>query len=123
MKGGLFQIHCGIAIPAAKLSGESAQPGILELLEPMRRVPKGPARDYAEAMAQYVVGVLVKEHPDGQVITSPFSRYRELFGSALDGLTPHRRPYARLLCAVMRFALNDIKTMIQDTGLLISAEI
>ena len=76
----------------------------------------GPARDYAEAMAQYVVGVLVKERPDGQMITSPFSRYRELFGSALEALAPHPRPYARLLCAVMQFALNDINTMNPNSG-------
>lgn len=76
----------------------------------------GPARDYAEAMAQYVVGVLVKERPEGQMITSPFSRYRELFGSALEVLAPHQRPYARLLCALIRFALNDLNTITANTG-------
>jgi hypothetical protein len=67
-------------------------------------------------MAQYVLGVLFKERPEGQVIMSPFSKYREMFVSALEALTPHQRPYARFLCAVMRFALNDLSAINPDTG-------
>jgi len=76
----------------------------------------GQARDYAEAMAQYVVGVLVMERPNGQMITSPFSRYRELFGSSLEAFAPQPRPYARLLSALIRFALNNINTLNPNTG-------
>ncbi|WP_156376025.1 hypothetical protein [Methylobacterium sp. Leaf117] len=77
---------------------------------------QGAASDYATGMAEYVLGVLVKERPHGQSITSALDRYRSLFGSALEKLTPHQRPLPQLLCAVMRFALNQFGTGPLDTG-------
>jgi hypothetical protein len=90
----------------------------LQLVDKFLADPRcsGPARDYAEAMANYVVGVLIKERPDGQYLTLPYSRYRELFGAALDAMAPQDRPYARLLCAIIRFALNDFSTVYPDAG-------
>jgi hypothetical protein len=76
----------------------------------------GAGADYAEGMAAYVTGVLVKERPDGQTITSPLTRYRELFGSALQILSAHSRPLPRLLCSVMRFAINDLSHTTVETG-------
>lgn len=73
-------------------------------------------RDYADSIAEYVTGVLVKERPDGQNITSPLKRYRDLYGSALQGLQSHRRPLPRLLCTLMRFAMNNLSGTPAPTG-------
>lgn len=77
---------------------------------------QGSAADYAGSLAEYVMGVLVKEQPAGQGIGSPLGRYRELFGSSVQGLSPHRRPLPQLLCALMRFALNDLSQDFEDIG-------
>ncbi|HEY8162234.1 MAG TPA: hypothetical protein VIF34_08215 [Methylocystis sp.] len=76
----------------------------------------GAASDYATGMAEYVLGLLVKERPHGQEITSPLERYREHFGSANVKLSPHNRPLPTLLCAIMRFALNDFSGAGMSTG-------
>jgi hypothetical protein len=76
----------------------------------------GSGSDYAEGLAEYVLGVLVKEQPEGQDIGSSIARYRELFRASLQRLSPHRRPFAELLCAVMRFAINDFSKDHIDTG-------
>jgi hypothetical protein len=77
----------------------------------------GPGSDYAESIASYVTGILVKERPDGQNITSPLSRYRDLFGSALQRLSVHSRPFPHLLCTLMRFAVNDLSDASATTGM------
>lgn len=76
----------------------------------------GAASDYATGMAEYVLGLLVKERPHGQDITSPLERYREHFGSANVKLAPHKRPLPALLCAIMRFALNNFSGAGVPTG-------
>ena len=79
---------------------------------------KGPGADYADGLAKYVTGLLVKERPDGQRLTSPLERYRELFGLSLQSLSPLSRPLSTLVCAVIRFALNDTSGVANDTGFL-----
>lgn len=71
------------------------------------RACTGVARPYAEALASYVRGVLVKDRPMAAAVTLPFARYRDLYVVALDGLEPYRRPLADLVCAAVRFALNN----------------
>ncbi|MCJ2077660.1 hypothetical protein MKK68_18735 [Methylobacterium sp. E-016] len=58
-------------------------------------------------MAEYVLGVLVKEQTYGQGLTSPLDSFTEAFTAALQKLKPHKRPLPHLLCSVMRFALNQ----------------
>lgn len=77
---------------------------------------KGAGADYADGLAKYVTGVLVKERPEGERITSPFERYRELFGLALQSLEPQSRPLSKLVCALIRFALNDTLHVPPRTG-------
>lgn len=72
-------------------------------------------RDYAEGLAEYVLGVLVKEQSPNRVAT-PLERYRSHFGAALDRLAAHARPLPHLLCALMRFALNDFSQGATCTG-------
>jgi hypothetical protein len=79
---------------------------------------QGLGSEYANGLAAYVTGVLVKERPEGQAITSPLDRYRELFGISLQSLNTLSRPFSRLVCAVIHFALNDISAVGKDTGYL-----
>lgn len=70
------------------------------------RACAGVARPYADALASYVRGVLVKDRPLAAQVTLPYARFRDLYVAALDGLQPYRRPLADLVCGVIRFALN-----------------
>lgn len=40
-------------------------------------------------------------------MTTPFFRYRDAYGAAQHVLADFRRPLAHLICAIIRFALND----------------
>lgn len=66
----------------------------------------GVARDYAASLAAYVRGRLVKDRPMNASPTLPYARYRDLYGEALAGLDPFRRPLSDLICSVIRFSLN-----------------
>ncbi|MCG5246883.1 hypothetical protein LPC10_17645 [Methylorubrum sp. B1-46] len=68
---------------------------------------QGTGSDYAEGMAEYVLGVLIKEQPHGQRVSSSLDSFTEAFTAALQKLRVHRRPLPHLLCSVMRFALNE----------------
>jgi hypothetical protein len=67
----------------------------------------GAAREYADALASYSLGIISKERPDAERLTTPLSQYREHYGSALDALGETPRPLARIISASIRFALND----------------
>ena len=68
---------------------------------------KGPGREYASGLANYCLGILLKERPEGQKLTTPLARYRELYGTALDILKDFQRPLAILISNLIRFSLND----------------
>ena len=72
-------------------------------------------RDYAAGLAHFALGVLLKERPSGEALTLPFSEYRDSYGAALEVLGDFDRPLARLISAMIRFALNDFTTS-QPTG-------
>ena len=72
--------------------------------------------DYATGLAEYSLGVLLKERPATEALTTPFSRYREAYGSALQRLSDIDRPLARLVCDVVRFAMNDFSSTSSETG-------
>lgn len=76
----------------------------------------GLVQDYADALAAYVRGLLVKDRPADAAVTLPYSHYRDLYGSALNRLRIHRRPLAWFVCAVIRFARNDFRFASQLTG-------
>lgn len=69
---------------------------------------QGVANDYADALAAYVRGTLVKDHPVDGGITLPAAQARNLYGDALFRLKAHDRPLARLICGLIRFAFNDL---------------
>lgn len=76
------------------------------------------AREYAAALGDYALGVLLKERrqpPWSQVGFDAFSRQ---FRSALDVLQSFRRPIAIAVCDSIRFNLNDFR----DYGTSIATE-
>ncbi len=77
---------------------------------------QGPGREYASGLADYCLGILMKERPEGEKLTTPFSRYRELYGRALDVLKDFRRPLAHLISCIIRFSLNDFGLGSSRTG-------
>ncbi len=77
---------------------------------------QGAGSDYADGLATYAMGVLLKERPASEQLTTPFARYRESYGSALQVLSDFSRPFARLISEVIRFALNDFAAVRAPTG-------
>lgn len=77
---------------------------------------QGPGREYASGLADYCLGILIKERPEGENLTTPFSRYRELYGRALDVLKDFKRPLAYLISCIIRFSLNDFERSGSRTG-------
>jgi len=77
---------------------------------------QGPGREYASGLADYCLGIIIKERPDGESLTTPFSRYRELYGRALDILKDFPRPLARLIACIIRFSLNNFENGGERTG-------
>lgn len=90
---------------------DSVMPGALtrSLIDQFLRDPrcKGVGRDYADAFANYLIGVLLKERPSSEGLTTPLARYRETYGAALRTLREFKRPFARLIAGIIRFSLND----------------
>jgi hypothetical protein len=122
---GAYELDIRVISPAALEAVEQAfkehlnsdNPSLRSIDEFMGdRRCQGLPSDYAKGFAEYVDGLLIKERPSDQGITSPLARYRELFGSALLKLSPYQRPLPRLLCALMRFALNDFSGAGTMTG-------
>jgi hypothetical protein len=72
--------------------------------------------EYAEGLASYSLGVLLKERPAGGALTTPYSCYREAYGFALDRLSDFDRPLARLVCDVILFAKNEFSSTSSETG-------
>ena len=70
----------------------------------------GPGRHYAVGLAHYGLGILQKERPTSEVLTTPFSQYRDSFIEAQSALSGLSRPLARLVTQVVRFALNDFSS-------------
>lgn len=68
---------------------------------------RGSARHYAEALAAYVRGVLVKDRDPADRITLPMQEYRGLYGQAVEELRWHPRPLAKLVCGVVRFSRSE----------------
>ena len=77
---------------------------------------KGVAAEYATGFAEYSLGVLLKERPDTEPLTTPFARYREAYGSSLKRLSDFDRPMANLISNLIRFAMNDFSAWNIQTG-------
>jgi hypothetical protein len=67
----------------------------------------GVAAEYAEALADYVRAVLIKDGDKRTGVSTRVSHYRDIQSRALNTLRHFHRPLAVLLCALIRFGLND----------------
>jgi hypothetical protein len=76
----------------------------------------GTASEYAVGLAEYALGVLLKERPDTEPLTTPFARYREAYGAALQKLSDFERPLAFLIVDIIRFAMNDFSGVNARSG-------
>lgn len=77
---------------------------------------QGAGNEYATGLANYCLGILIKERPDGERLTTPLSRYREKYGSALEILKDFERPLAHLIASIIRFSMNDFQGGRERTG-------
>lgn len=77
---------------------------------------QGLGKEYASSLADYCLGILIKERPEGENLTTPFSRHRELYGRALDVLKDFPRPLAYLITSIIRFSLNNFEDSGMRTG-------
>jgi len=74
-----------------------------------------PGREYAEALAAYVRGVLVKDRAPGDRISLPVDEYRSLYGAAYEALRAYDRPLARMICGVVAFSRNAFHGAVYPT--------
>jgi hypothetical protein len=77
---------------------------------------KGVARDYADGLANFLIGILLKERPATESLSTPFARYRETYGAGLRTLREIKRPFAQLIADIIRFALNDFTQASSNSG-------
>ena len=76
---------------------------------------QGLVRDYADALAAYVRGVLVKDGRGGA--TLPPKEAVNLQGEALQTLQDFDRPLSVAVCSLLRFAANDFSQADEPAGL------
>lgn len=74
------------------------------------------AAEYAEALADYVRAVLLKDGDLRTGVSTRLHHYHEIQNRALNVLRAFDRPLAKLLCALMRFGLNDFSRWREATG-------
>lgn len=67
----------------------------------------GPAADYVEGLVEYVRGMLIKDSDRQAGIVGMSAEWSEAYKRSLQILDDYERPLSRLLCSLMRFALND----------------
>jgi len=63
------------------------------------------SRDYADALANYILGILAKDQAGGTAI--PLERFSDKLRDSLEVLKDFERPLARFLTACIRLNLND----------------
>jgi hypothetical protein len=76
----------------------------------------GASAEYAEALADYVRAVLIKDGDPRTGVSNRLHHNREVFSRALNTLQSFERPLAKLLCALIRFGLNDFSKWQEATG-------
>jgi hypothetical protein len=94
-----------VAFETVIVSGTLSRHSIRAFVEDPRC--QGVTADYAEGLSAYALGVLVKERPEAEDLTTVFSTYRDRFGAAFSILSEIDRPLARLICDIISFATND----------------
>lgn len=75
-----------------------------------------PAAEYAEALADYVRAVLIKDRDPRTGVSGRLSHYHEIQNRALNILQSFDRPLANVLSAIIRFGLNDFSRWREHSG-------
>jgi hypothetical protein len=70
----------------------------------------------ADALATYVRGVLIKDQDRATGVTLPPAEARELYGDALGRLQSFGRLLPNVICALIRFSMNDFSWSEHPTG-------
>ena len=77
----------------------------------------GISKEYLNAMATYVTGILIKDQRIRSTGTMlPLKHYKEKMQSALEILGDFNRPIARVICLMIRFNLNDFRKPVKPSG-------
>ena len=78
----------------------------------------GIVREYADALAAYVRGVLIKDQDRATGVTLRPAEARDLYGDALGRLQNVPRLLPNVICGLIGFAMNDFSLSEHPTGVL-----
>jgi hypothetical protein len=81
-------------------------PRVADVDEFLQRDSYGGAAEYANALGDYVLGVLLKDGDPASGVRPSARDYRQKLNNALRVLQAFERPLARLICAFIRFSSN-----------------
>jgi hypothetical protein len=76
----------------------------------------GASAEYAEALADYVRAVLIKDGDPRTGVSTRLHHNHDVYSRALNTLQSFERPLAKLLSALIRFGLNDFSKWQEATG-------
>ncbi len=76
----------------------------------------GASAEYAEALADYVRGVLIKDGDPNTGVSTRVHHTYDIFNRVLSTLVSFDRPLSKLICALVRFGLNDFSQWSDETG-------
>jgi hypothetical protein len=76
----------------------------------------GASAEYAEALADYVRAVLIKDGDPKTGVSTRLHHNHDIYSRALSTLQSFERPLAKLFCALIRFGLNDFTRWQETTG-------
>ncbi len=79
--------------------------------------PSGAITDYVRALADYVLGILLKDDDPVSGVGPGDRDYRPKLNNALRTLQTLNRPLPALLAAMIRFSANDFTNWTTDSGL------
>jgi hypothetical protein len=91
-------------------------PRVADVDEFLQRDSYGAAAEYANALGDYVLGVLLKDGDPASGVRRSARDYRPKLNNALRVLQAFDRPLARLICAFIRFSSNAFPHPSVPTG-------
>lgn len=91
-------------------------PRIADIDEFLQRTGYGGAGEYANALGDYVLGVLLKDGDPASGVRGAARDYRQKLNNALRVLQTFDRPLARLISALIRFSSNSFPCPKTQTG-------
>jgi len=65
------------------------------------------AIEYASALADYIVGIMIKDQNPNSGVVLPLAKYPEKLQKALIVLNNFNSPISKIICALIKFNIND----------------